>query len=108
MAAVRHVIGIAEAKLAEMAAEMAANSACGLARIAEAKPVEMAAKMADVSANSTAGIAEAKPAKMAAEMAAVSTNRMGSSAEELNFLPQGVLLVFPLRGWLIVCPLLRI
>ena len=37
--------GFAEAKLAEMAVEMAANSACDLAQIAEAKPAEMSVEM---------------------------------------------------------------
>ena len=46
--------GIAETKLAKMAAGMATMNAASMAGIAEAKPAEMAAKMAVVNAASMA------------------------------------------------------
>ena len=69
-------VGIAEAKLAEMADEMATYSFSSLAGTAEAKPAKMAARMAAVCANSIARIAEAKNAEMVAKMATVSANGM--------------------------------
>ena len=64
----------------------------------------MAAKTVAVSANSIARIAEARPAKMASGIMVW----LGSLSEELHFLLQDELLVFPLPGWLLVCPLLWI
>ena len=80
-----------------------------MAGIAEAKLAEMAAKMAAGTANSRAGIAEAKPAKMAAEMATVNFNRMAGkfSGRDAFSAVRRALPVFPLRGGLLMCPLLQ-